>query len=205
MGHRGRFGKYGENKRLERLRQAGDHRADKQFTKARPQAGESFSQKNVAQRDPIHIGPASPKDLNFIEALSGKAFKKYGNYQKVISQWFQSELTETIMGRMEGKPVGFAMIGHMEDEVPAPKVCELLAIAVEPDKRQQGIGQRLLKAVHNRATEWKMERIVLHTAKENHPARSLFTRNGFIPWGVKIRFYPAGQDALVLSKKIIKS
>ncbi len=202
MGHRGRFGKYGENKRLERLRQAGNRDSTGRAAKVRPREEVSFSKKRVTQRVRIRIGPAMALDLDFIRALSRRAFQKYGSYQDVISQWFQSEMTDTIIGRMERGPVGFAMIGLMEDEDPVQKVCELLAIAVEPDKRHKGIGQMLMKAVEEKAVEWQAERIVLHTAEENLPARSLFTRNGFVPWGMKTHFYPAGQDALVMSKII---
>jgi ribosomal-protein-alanine N-acetyltransferase len=202
MGHRGRFGKYGENKRLERLRQAGNRDSTDRAVKARPEEEVSFSKKRVTQRVRIRIGPAKVLDLDFIRTLSRRAFKKYGSYQDVISQWFQSDMTETIVGRIERRPVGFAMIGLIGDEDPVQKACELLAIAVESDKRHKGIGQMLMKAVDKKAVEWQAERIVLHTAEENLPARSLFTRNGFVPWGLKKHFYPAGQDALVMSKII---
>ncbi len=202
MGHRGRFGKYGENKRLERLRQAGNRDSTDRAVKARPEEEVSFSKKRVTQRVRIRIGSAKVLDLDFIRTLSRRAFKKYGSYQDVISQWFQSDMTETIVGRIERRPVGFAMIGLIGDEDPVQKACELLAIAVESDKRHKGIGQILMKAVDKKAVEWQAERIVLHTAEENLPARSLFTRNGFVPWGLKKHFYPAGQDALVMSKII---
>ncbi len=202
MGHGGRFGKYGENKRLERLRQAGNRDSTDRAAKLRPGEEVSFSKKRVTQKVRIRIGPARALDLDFIRTLSRRAFQKYGSYQDVISQWFQSEMTETIVGRIERRPVGFAMIGIIGDEDPMQKACELLAIAVESDKRHKRIGQMLMKAVDKKAVEWQAERIVLHTAEENLPARSLFTRNGFVPWGLKKHFYPAGQDAMVMSKII---
>jgi ribosomal protein S18 acetylase RimI-like enzyme len=202
MGHQGRFGKYGENKPPERLRRAGNRDITDRAVKVGPGEARSFSKKKATQRARIRIGPAGPLDLDFIRSLSGRAFQKYGSYQDVISQWFQSEMTGTIVGRIERRPVGFAIIGLVEDEDPVQKVCELLAIAVELDKRHKGIGQMLMTAVDKKAVEWQMERIVLHTAQENLPARSLFTKNGFIPWGMNPHFYPAGQDALVMSKVI---
>jgi ribosomal-protein-alanine N-acetyltransferase len=202
MGRRGRFGKYGESKRLERLRRAGNRDDSDRTTKGRPGEEGFFSKKEYTRRTRIRIGPARALDLGFIRTLSGRAFEKYGSYQEVISQWFQSEMAETIVGRIERRPVGFAMIGLVEVEDSVEKVCELLAIAVELDKRHNGIGHMLMKAVDKKAVEWKTERIILHTAEENTPARSLFTKNGFIPWGIKPHFYPAGQDALVMSKII---
>lgn len=158
--------------------------------------------KRVTQIDRIRIVQAKAVDLEFIKRLSGVAFRKYGFYQEVISQWFQSELTETIIGRLDGRPVGFAMMGIIWDEVSAQKVCELLAIAVEPKKQKKGIGQMLLRAAEKTASKWQVERVFLHTAKDNIAARGLFTRNGYISLGLKMHFYPEGQDALVMSKTI---
>jgi len=200
MGHRGRFGKYGEKKRLERLRHAGIREST--HRKAKVLSGEegSLSRKGITQRIQVIIVPAKALDVDFIGRLSGIAFEKYGSYQDVVSQWFQSEMTETFIGRMERRHVGFAMLGLIKDEDSVQKVCELLAIAVEPDQRYKGIGQMLLNAVEQKAFEWQTDRIILHTAKENLTARNLFTRNGFVSWGLRKHFYPAGQDASVMSK-----
>jgi ribosomal protein S18 acetylase RimI-like enzyme len=42
----------------------------------------------------------------------------------------------------------------------------------------------------------------LHTAEENLSAQKLFLKNGYHPWGMEQGFYPAGQDALLMSKEI---
>ena len=203
MGRRGRFGKYGENKRLERLRQSGIHNPSHRASKVRPaEEGFSFSKNWVPKSNRIRIEAARAADIDFVERLSGRAFRKYGSYQKVIAQWFQSEMTETVIGHMDRRPVGFAMIGILRDETSAQNICELLAIAVKPTKQHKGIGQKLLRAAEKKASGWQVERVFLHTAKDNTAARDLFTRNGYIPSELKAHFYPEGQDALVMSKAI---
>ena len=201
MGRRGRYGKYGENKRLERLRQAGVH-TPPQKAKLPPAEGGPFSRKKAPQGDRIRIVMSRACDIDFVKRLSGSAFRKYGSYQEVIAQWFQSGVTETIIGRVNGRPVGFAMVGIMPDETSDQNVCELLAIAVERAKRKKGIGEMLLKAAEKKASEKLVERIFLHTAKDNIAARDLFTRNGYVSSGLKKHFYPEGQDAFIMSKTI---
>jgi ribosomal protein S18 acetylase RimI-like enzyme len=202
MGRRGRFGKYGENKRQERLRQSGVHDPSHRAARVHPAEGFSFSRNWVPKNDLVRILAARAADIDFVERLSGRAFRKYGSYQKVIVQWFQSEMTETIIGHLNGRPVGFAMIGIVRDENSAQNICELLAIAVNPAKQHRGIGQKLLRAAEKKASEWQEERVFLHTAKDNIAARDLFVRNGYVPSELKAHFYPEGQDALVMSKAI---
>ena len=202
MGRRGRFGKYGEKKRLERLRQSGVHDPSHNAAKVHTGVSRSFRKNWAPQRDRIRIHAAGAADMDFVERLSGIAFRRYGSYQRVIAQWFQSKMTETIIGQMDGRPAGFAMIGMIRDEASAQDICEILAIAVSPAKQHQGIGQMLLKAVEKKASEWPVERIFLHTAKDNIAARGLFTQNGYVSSGMKANFYPEGQDAMVMSKTI---
>ena len=202
MGRRGRYGKYGEIKRLERLRQAGVHDPSHRAAKVHTADGFLFSRKQVTQSGRIRIVAARAADIDFIERLSGSAFRKYGSYRQVIAQWFQSAVTETIIAHLDGRPVGFAMLGIMQDAPSSQQVCELLAIAVKPTKQRKGVGQKLLKAAEKKASGWQAERLFLHTARDNIAARGLFTKNGYIPSGIKTQFYPEGQDALVMSKTV---
>jgi ribosomal protein S18 acetylase RimI-like enzyme len=202
MGNRGRFGKYGETKRLNRLRQT--------RTKAFFQKGigpERFEQspplsRTIDKRASVRVRLAKATEAGFITQLSRKAFNVYGPYEGVISRWFESKGTVTLVAFLRGRPVGFAMIGQLCEAGTLERVSVLLAIAVEPDKQRRGIGRMLLKEAERKAAEQKMARLCLHTAKENLSARRLFTANGYHPLGIERNFYPAGQDALVMFKEI---
>ena len=202
MGKRGRFGKYGETKRLDRLRQA---RKDVSF---RPAARiKSFMDETVLRgradrKSRIRIRPAKASDLNFVIRLSGTAFHIYGPYRDMISQWFESEMTETVVALENKKPVGFAMLGPSSKSCYGHHGAEILAIAVEPAKQNMGIGQKLIEAIEAKAAESNVKTIFLHTCTENLPARKLFVRNSYQALGIERGFYPAGQDALGMSKDI---
>ena len=94
------------------------------------------------------------------------------------------------------------MIGQVSDREHLEHVSEVLAIAVVPENQNMGIGQMLLRDVERKAAELNIKRLFLHTARENLSAQKLFLNNGYHPWGMEQGFYPAGQDALMMSKEI---
>ena len=202
MGSRGRYGKYGEVRRIERLRLAGTMASFLHESGSRPFKRSPFFRKGVYQKAIVKIRPAMEADTDFISQLSGKVFNIYGPYEDIVPKWFKSGMTTTIIAVMKKKPVGFAMIGNRSGERDLKHVYELLAIAVEPEKQQMGIGQTLMKDIERKAIELVGKKLFLHTAKENHSAQKLFIANGYSPYEIKRNFYPAGQDAVVMSREI---
>jgi len=202
MGNQGRFGKYGEMKRLERLRQSGTRTT---LGKSQTGTGRPWSSppKDAAgQKEAIGIREAKWRDKGFIVRLSGKVFDRYGPYEEMVGGWLRSEGTATLVAVMKGKPVGFAMIGYLLDDQGSGIICELLAIAVEPEKQRMGIGRRLMEETERRIAKRGENRLLLHTALENIGAQELFLASGFERGRVRKRFYPAGQDALEMCKEI---
>jgi ribosomal protein S18 acetylase RimI-like enzyme len=202
MGNRGRFGKYGEIKRMNRLK-----RARKSLSFSHGQGAKGFAhgpplRESDEEKTPIKIRPARPSDSRFIIALSGSVFRRYGPYEKVIKGWFESGMTLTLVALMNRKPAGFAMISHLSQRTNPQQVSELLAIAVAPEKQGMGIGETLLKEMEKKAAQMNITELFLHTAEENLAAQNLFAKNKYVSWGINESFYPAGQNALIMSKKI---
>jgi len=156
------------------------------------------------QKIGVKICPAKASDAAFIGQLSEKVFNIYGPYKDIISHWFELDLTTTLVALMDSRPAGFAMIGHLSHDRTIQHVSELLAIAVEQGTRLMGIGGTLIREIERKAAELEVNRLFLHTATENLSARRLFTRNGYRPCETKIRFYPEGQNALMMTKEIVR-
>jgi ribosomal protein S18 acetylase RimI-like enzyme len=202
MGHRGRFGKYGEIKRVNRLRRARKSPPFSHGQGARPSAhGPSFKESDD-KKTPVKIRPARPSDSHYIVQLSESVFRIYGPYEKIISSWLESGMTVTLVALMNRKPAGFVMISHFPQEANPQHVSELLAIAVAPEKQRMGIGEMLLKEVERKAARMGIKELFLHTAEENLAAQNLFAKNEYVSWGINEGFYPAGQNALIMYKKI---
>jgi len=206
MGNSGRFGKYGEMKRLDRLRLSrirdpiyGVDNIIKPFRTRQPPC------QTLHREQHIIVRPARVYETRFIKRLSRNLFNVYGPYEEIIPGWFESDMTRTFIAIMDGRPVGFSMIGDLSSRYGLQNVAELLAIGVDPIKQAKGVGAMLLREAERKATEIRIKKIFLHTATENFHARKFFTRSGYITSEIKRGFYPLGQDAIVMYKDSLEN
>jgi len=125
-------------------------------------------------------------------------FSVYGPYSSTVSQWFESGVTLTLLSMVGDRPAGFVMIGALPADEEGQTHVEVLAIAVTPEFQRRGIGCELLQFAQKEAENLGERRLFLHTARENLAAQKLFLSNGFRPVQSKPRFYPSGQDALMM-------
>ena len=202
MGRRGRFGKYGECKRVERLRRP---RTDpfvlfRERPSSRAAAGPGWNKELQEKR--IRIRPACPSDVEYIRGLSRRAFSLFGPYEEILTRWFESGVTRSVLALLGETPAGFIMLGPSWSGPYPRSASELLAIAVEPGVRRQGIGDLLVREAEKMAKALEVSRLVLFTALENSAARRLFIRHGFVPVEVRKAFYPRGQDAMMMEREI---
>jgi ribosomal protein S18 acetylase RimI-like enzyme len=151
----------------------------------------------------LRVRPARQSDLSFIEELSGNVFEVYGPYRQWVGRWFQLDSAVTLVALLAEKPVGFAMLGRFSNPSPSVLFAELLAIAVEPGKQRMGAGSLLMKEIEEIALALGVNRLFLHTAKDNLSAQELFSSCLFTPSELKRNFYPAGQDGLLMFKILL--
>jgi len=202
MGKRGRFGKYGEVKRMARLRKAGTGSLFSTKGGVKALRGAARIKKKESYRQQIATRPAEASDVDYIRSLSERMFHRYGSYDNMISRWFMSGATVTLLALMGKRPVGFAMLGRSAYNGYSSPVYELLAIAVEPEMHKLGIGDLLMRDILGKAKELQAETLILHTAAENLSGRKLFEKHGFALSETKKNFYPEGQDALMMYKEM---
>jgi len=162
-----------------------------------------LSQRKFGKMRDIELRRGHRQDAEFIRTLSGRAFEKYGDYGDVIGKWLESGMAETVIALREGKACGFAMIGTMAELGPLCSRFELLAIAVVECERRKGIASRLLKEVLALAKTRGGKELLLHTGSDNTVAIKLFQKAWFEVVGLKKRFYPRGQDAIVMTAEIL--
>lgn len=203
VGRGGRFGKYGEHKRFERLRR-GKVRdfipGKKSFPKAFP-SYPGYGPKKPTQGLKLALRRANSRDLPFIVKLSEEVFSAYGPYNKIIAGWASSPHIITVLGEEKGQSRGFGMINPISGAQNEAKG-ELLAIAVYPQYQRKGIGKRLLGYMEDLARTLAIEEMVIHTAAINEAATHFFAKNGFIERKLVDRYYPMGQKALEMSKTL---
>ncbi|MCF8083739.1 MAG: GNAT family N-acetyltransferase [Deltaproteobacteria bacterium] len=201
MGKSGRFGKYGEHKRMARLRNSGI-REMRPGKKMRPgSSADVRPYRRPSSETEVLIREAQPSDAPFIQSLSKKAFGQYGPYEEMLPEWFLAGITLTLVAVQGRVPVGFAMLGIIHSDPLSVRESELVAIAVEPEAHRRGIGDRLMRNMIKAADERCVERMHLHTAVDNLPAQTLFQKYGFSKARHKEKFYPKGQDALMMVRR----
>ena len=203
MGNQGRFGKYGDIKRVERLRKARirpDHAQDRRDG---PLRGVSNYGKKALQEVRVIVRRAKASDGAYIRSLSKKVFEQYGDYEDMLPRWSLSDMTVTLLALKGKQAVGFAMLGRVPHEGCSPRISELLAIAVEPESQGRGIGDFLMKEILREAKAHEIGTLVLHTAVENVAGQRLFEKHGFAESEIEKNFYSAGQDALVMYKDML--
>ncbi|MBN2034153.1 MAG: GNAT family N-acetyltransferase [Deltaproteobacteria bacterium] len=150
----------------------------------------------------ISIRRADRYDIGFIGRLSAEVFSVYGPYGHLVPEWFESDLTVTLIAIVGGLPSGFVMMGRLFGSVEKENRCELLAIAVEPHLHRRGIGGMLLRKIQKEAERLGESTLILHTAVDNFPAQDLFRKHGFISLSLKRHFYPSGRDAVMMKKAV---
>lgn len=150
----------------------------------------------------LKIHQAEPTDSHFMIKLSGEVFHIYGPYERIIESWLESGVVECLIGSIQKRSVAFAMMSNLPNEVNPAHVSELLAIAVVPERQGTGIGGILLKEMEKKASTLSIQGLFLHTAIDNEAAQRLFKKNRYQVQGTKRSYYPAGQDAIFMSKQL---
>lgn len=150
----------------------------------------------------LTLRPAISSDHEFIADLCRQAFLKFGSYDRYVLDWLREEIVAAFVAEVDSTPAGFFLLAAHPG---SPPVAELLAIAVLPELRSQGIGGALLDRaiVFARESNPAPDELRLSVAETNARAQRLFARRGF-RIGSAIGVYPAGQRALFMSKALRK-
>ena len=73
----------------------------------------------------------------------------------------------------------------------------ITVVAVDPARRRQGLGQRLLEALLGQARAAGARHATLEVAAGNSAALALYGRLGFATAGIRRAYYRNGDDALI--------
>ena len=136
---------------------------------------------------PIPLGPADLDDCHRLDqrALGGLWTRE---------QWARelAEARRPCLGlRDDAGLVALASGWLVVDEL------HITAVAVAPERRQQGLGSRVLRALLVEAASLGARHATLEVAAGNSAALALYARQGFQTAGVRRGYYRNGEDALI--------
>jgi ribosomal-protein-alanine N-acetyltransferase len=143
--------------------------------------------------EPARIEPADWKDLRGVLYLERVCFDKDAwPWMDVLAALTFPETVrlKAVLGeRLAGFVVG--------DRRRREGLGWIASIGVDPEFQRRGIGQSLLTAAE---TELGMPRVRLTLRRSNRPALDLYVKTGYRQVEVWPRYYPDGEDGLVMEK-----
>jgi [ribosomal protein S18]-alanine N-acetyltransferase len=91
-----------------------------------------------------------------------------------------------------GEVLGFAGVALFPDEA------HVMTLAVDPESQGRGIGARLVAGMLAQVASAGLEAVTLEVGERNLAARRLYRRAGFEDAGVRPRYYPDGEGAVIM-------
>ncbi|MBV8462357.1 MAG: ribosomal protein S18-alanine N-acetyltransferase [Acidimicrobiales bacterium] len=138
------------------------------------------------------IAPMRAKDLTGVLRIEQASFDEPWSRRLFLEEIAQ-RTSRVYRVAWEGRRVvGFGGIMLITDEA------HVNNIAVDPERLRHGIGTALLSDLVHRALERGVRHLTLEVRADNRPAQDLYYAFGFAPVGVRPRYYPGGEDAIVM-------
>lgn len=147
---------------------------------------------NARAPGPELVEPASAVDLDAIAAIEVHSFAQPRPRQTFAREL---ELPQARLVVLRPAP-GALVIGFANWWLVADDLAELHVIAVAPDHRRRGRAAGLLAHV---LAACAGRRVQLEVRAGNQPALALYARAGFVVDGRRPRYYPDGEDAVLMS------
>ena len=144
-------------------------------------------------------------DGPFVEALARQAFAEY-SLRAGTTTVRAATLPGTLalVAVVTRDPIGFAMLTIHAKEDERRRFVSHDAIAVDAAQRWRGVGKALLAGAEREAREQRATEFRLVTAEANVAALDLFLRSGFEIVERLERYYPRGQNAVAMRKKLAR-
>jgi len=142
----------------------------------------------------LQIRRVKTDDISQISEIEQRCFKDpFPSY--FLSQLADANPDTFLVACLSGKIVGYAVVDKW------PEQEHLVSIAVIPESRKKGVGQRLLDVLVGKMQTGSMR---LEVRRSNKAALELYRKNDFIQTGVAYSYYTDGEDAIQMEKVIQK-
>jgi ribosomal protein S18 acetylase RimI-like enzyme len=146
----------------------------------------------------IQIRRRSPGDDAFLEQLGRAAFSVFNPDAGLHTRRLvERPQTETLVLTRDRERLGFLVLTLRGE------VASIDAVAVLAEERGRGLGTHLMQVAERVARQAGCRILTLTTAQANVEALELFLKCGFRIERRLARYYAAGQDACVLTRRLL--
>lgn len=136
------------------------------------------------------------EDILKISALEKECFGEEAWSFKTLASVFETPTFSGILCEDGGEIVGYGGVTVAAD------TADIGNIAVAENFRGGGIGTSLLQKLCDIAKDKGAEQVFLEVRVSNATAMALYLKGGFRGVYARTRYYPDGEDCLVMSKKL---
>lgn len=137
------------------------------------------------------------EDAPVIAALEKRCFSDPWSEKSIASE-VHNPLAYWLVAEDGGEILGYIGSQSVLD------AADVMNLAVSPDHRRKGIGEKLIKALTRHLQENGVIALLLEVRVSNAPAISLYEKLGFVQVGRRPRYYTnPREDALILRKELI--
>ena len=154
----------------------------------------------MVARPPVSVvvEPMRLSDLPIVHAIERASFTSPWPPNAYQSELESNRLASYLVARIDGDLVAYGGMWLMVDEA------HITTFAVHPGWRRQRIGEWLLLAFLDLASERHAREATLEVRLSNLPARRLYEKYGFRPVGLRPRYYSDdNEDALIMTTEAL--
>ena len=154
-----------------------------------------YLKKSQAERtleEKIKITNMTLEDIETISPIFNTEFDEFWNINNLKSD-FENPNSTYFVAKLDNEIVGFAGFLKICDEA------NIMNIATKVNKRQLGIGAKLLEALITYAKEQNCISITLEVNEHNNPAIKLYEKYNFKRIGLRKKYYNNTDDAILMS------
>lgn len=145
----------------------------------------------------VVIDPMRLRDLADVMRIEKRSFTTPWSKQAFLSELLDNDRAYYLVAKVDNRAVGYIGVWLIAGEG------HITNVAVHPDYRERGIAYSLLTAIERLAMERNIKRMTLEVRLSNDKAQRLYRRLGYIPAGVRRRYYRDNdEDALIMWKDV---
>ena len=150
----------------------------------------------VINADDFYGAGAFRAAADFLTGESGQTNHAMVAYRVENTLTENGSVSRGVCAVEDGEIVGYAC------ETVLFENAEVDNIAVAESCRRRGVGKKLLKKLETEAKERGARVILLEVRVSNAPAMTMYLKEGFKGIYVRPRYYPDGEDAVVMQKEL---
>lgn len=140
----------------------------------------------------ITVGLLTADDAEDVYAIEVASFSTPWSRNVIIHDLTENACARYIAVREDGRVIAYAGVWFILDEG------HITNIAVRPDRRGQGYGEMVARAMIQLAADSGMSWLTLEVRRSNAAAIHLYHKLGFTDVGYRKRYYENREDALIM-------